>query len=75
MIIFKLMLIILLAAPIVGLAVLLFTSAKQMSDKKDYNDEQRELSKKYGYRSQEYYEKQTIELPRNYLYRDRGNRR
>lgn len=75
MIIFKMLLIILVAAPVLVFGTYLFFSAKQMADKKDYNDEQKELSKKYGYRSQEFYEKQTIELPQNYFYRDRSNRR
>lgn len=73
MIIFKLLLIILVAAPIITIGLYLFFSAKQMADKKDYNDEQKELSEKYGYRSQEYYERQTLELPHNYFYRDRSN--
>lgn len=75
MIIFKLILIILVSAPVIAAGLLLFVSAKQMAQKKDYKDEERELSEKYGYRSQEFYEKQTLELPRNYFYKDRSNRR
>lgn len=69
------MLIILIAAPVIILGIFLFLSAKQLSQKKDYKDEQKELSEKYGYRSQEFYEKQTLELPKNYFYGDRSTRR
>lgn len=75
MIIFKSILIILVAAPVIALGVFLFLSARQLSKKKDYKDEERELSQKYGYRSQEFYEKRTLELPKNYFSGDRSNRR
>lgn len=75
MIIFKLLLVILIATPFIAVAIFLFLSAKSLSDKKNYQDEKRELSEKYGYRSQEFYEKQTLELPKNYFYRDGSNRR
>ena len=75
MIIFKILLIILISAPFIAVIFFLFYSAGQLSKKKNYQDEQRELAKQYGYRSQEFYERQTLELPKSYFNRDGSNRR